>query len=208
MSFTFQMKEGVAVKIKMLCTVVQSFIQGHGCWPPGPGCSVQADSPKEVGYEVNFELADQTVGRGSIAIRVKDEDELAKWIPGQEYEVEIGVPAASDYKSFDEMMIDTIALQGQMAAKMNTVEPEEVPIEKYFEHLEKMGLIQRVPETELNDDGIAGMYSDLPLPVGTAEGGVQPVVDEDKPIAYVKRPMLEFDPPRAVPTDLEVDADE
>lgn len=117
------MKESVAVKIKMLCTVVQSFIQGHGCWPPGPGCSVQADSPKEVGYEVNFELADQTVGRGSIAIRVKDEDELAKWIPGQEYEVEI----SPEYQSFDELMIDTIVLQGQMAAKMKTMQPEEVP---------------------------------------------------------------------------------
>jgi hypothetical protein len=74
------------VKIRVVCTQVMSFIVGHGCqvWSVDPAdCSTK----KEVRHQASFEMADQESGHGSISVRVADEHELAKWVPGMEYDL-------------------------------------------------------------------------------------------------------------------------
>lgn len=77
------------MKIRVMCTQVRSFGIGHGCQP---WClSVEGiKSLKEVRHQASFEMADRESGHGSFSVRVADEYELAKWVPGMEYDLEVG----------------------------------------------------------------------------------------------------------------------
>lgn len=77
------------MKIRVVCTQVMSFIVGHGCQPWGLDAG-ENQPPKGARHQVSFEMADQGSGHGSISVRVADEYELAKWVPGMEYEIEVG----------------------------------------------------------------------------------------------------------------------
>lgn len=106
------------MKIRVVCTQAMSFIVGHGCqvWSLDAG---ENQPSKEVRHQASFEMADQEAGHGSISIRVANEYELAKWVPGMEYELMIegsSLVAAED--TFDEMVLQTAVIDSLVAHKM------------------------------------------------------------------------------------------
>lgn len=183
------------MRIKMMCWSTRSGVTGLN----------NSGGAVEVSHKVSLKLlvSENDTDTANIEFKVENEYELAKWVPGQEYDVEVGVSEVSPAEMVEPEEIQVTPPEGFVIQDKVAVRPgidlfrwshwqnknhwatasvDNVYLHRGYIHGYRgapsdnvMSVCCRPNEypVELNDDGIVGMYTDPPQPIESAGGGVQ-----------------------------------
>lgn len=108
------------MKIQVVCMGVSCFVKNAGAGIRG--MFSEEDGRVSCTNQVSMHMRGEA--DGAFTFKVADAAELAKWVPGQEYELTIGQPGDDEFAS---MVMQTAVVNQLVADQLKAYPPAQVP---------------------------------------------------------------------------------